>query len=78
MNQKIKKKWIEALRSGKYKQGKTLLRSANKFCCLGVLCDIIKNEIGINWFMNIDGVYSINDNRNKTFSEIVDYIEENL
>lgn len=33
--------WIEALRSGKYGQGKSELRVAkNKFCCLGVLCDL--------------------------------------
>jgi hypothetical protein len=38
----IKAKWLEALRSGRYKQGRTYLRNAdNEFCCLGVLCDII-------------------------------------
>lgn len=37
----IKKEWVTALRSGEYKQGKTQLRTADdKFCCLGVLCDI--------------------------------------
>ncbi len=42
MNPEIKKKWVEALRSGKYKQGKKVLRSGNeKFCCLGVLCDLL-------------------------------------
>lgn len=34
----MKKQWIEALRSGKYKQGKGLLRRKNNcYCCLGVL-----------------------------------------
>src|SRR6056297_2776684 len=34
-------KWIDALRSGKYEQNISALRSNdNKFCCLGVLCDI--------------------------------------
>lgn len=37
----FKKKWIEALRSGKYRQGTRALRSDRGFCCLGVACDII-------------------------------------
>lgn len=42
MNAEIKAKWIEALRSGKYEQGRGRLRSEdNKYCCLGVLCDLI-------------------------------------
>lgn len=33
--------WIKALRSGKYKQGRYALRDANdKYCCLGVACDL--------------------------------------
>ena len=41
MNPKVKKLWVEALRSGKYEQGYNGLRTNdNKFCCLGVLCDI--------------------------------------
>ena len=41
MEPKIKKKWLTALRSGKYKQGRACLRSSNdEFCCLGVLCDL--------------------------------------
>lgn len=47
MNAELKAKWIEALRSGKYKQGRTQLRSDNDaFCCLGVLCDI---EPDVTW-----------------------------
>lgn len=44
MNQEIKKLWVEALRSGEYAQTGGELRVANKFCCLGVLCDIYKKE----------------------------------
>lgn len=44
MDKEIKKKWVEALRSGKYEQGRMHLRTVkNKFCCLGVLCDIHDN-----------------------------------
>lgn len=39
-SQKIKK-WIKALESKKYKKGKGILRdNKNKFCCLGVACDV--------------------------------------
>ena len=37
------KKWVAALRSGKYKQTKNVLHRTNgqdKFCCLGVACDL--------------------------------------
>lgn len=44
MNQQVKKQWVEALRSGMYRQGKGTLRmrtpANDKFCCLGVLCDL--------------------------------------
>jgi len=42
MKTEIKKKWVDALRSGDYTQGKEVLRSKDdEFCCLGVLCDIV-------------------------------------
>lgn len=42
MNQAIKEKWVAALRSGEFEQGRRNLRSSDdKFCCLGVLCHII-------------------------------------
>lgn len=44
MNQDIKKRWVEALRSGKYKQGKERLKSEQGFCCLGVLCDLAVHD----------------------------------
>ena len=41
MKPRIKKLWIEALRSGEYQQAQGALRTAdNKFCCLGVLCNL--------------------------------------
>lgn len=44
MNTKVKKKWLKALRSRKYKQGKNLLRKDDEYCCLGVLCDLHSQE----------------------------------
>lgn len=44
MNSEIKAKWVEALRSGRYKQGKGQLKNGtnNSFCCLGVFCEIME------------------------------------
>ena len=46
MNKEIKQKWLEALRSGEYKQGKTRLHNTTDktFCCLGVLCEVAIKE----------------------------------
>lgn len=41
MDQVIKANWVAELKSGRYKQGRLYLRTANdEFCCLGVLCDM--------------------------------------
>lgn len=42
MKKKVMEKWVKALRSGKYEQGKNKLYSAlnDEYCCLGVLCEI--------------------------------------
>lgn len=38
-------KWVKALRSGEYSQGRDCLRNdENKYCCLGVLCDLVDNS----------------------------------
>ena len=46
MNERVKKLWIEALRGGEYRQGKRVLRSDGRFCCLGVLCDLYNKREG--------------------------------
>lgn len=43
MNKITKKKWIDALRSGKYEQGTHALCRDGKYCCLGVLAKITGN-----------------------------------
>lgn len=35
------KRWIAALDSGEYKQGKRTLQFKNQYCCLGVGCDLL-------------------------------------
>lgn len=49
MNPVIKKKWVGALRSGEYQQGRGRLNDNNAFCCLGVLCDLHVKETGGKW-----------------------------
>lgn len=48
MNANVKKLWVEALRSGKYKQGQSRLKYTRdgkvKHCCLGVLCEVFKED----------------------------------
>lgn len=60
MNPELKQKWIEALRSGKYKQGKKRLRHAGRYCCLGVLADIQ----GADW-----RTYHVRDDGDEILSE---------
>lgn len=51
----VAKKWVRALRSGKYKQTKHVLTRLKKdgvpqsHCCLGVLCELaIKSGVSVN------------------------------
>jgi hypothetical protein len=48
MNITVAKKWVKALRSGKFKQGHNFLKTSRKnkvrHCCLGVLCELYDQE----------------------------------
>ena len=49
MDPELKVKWLEALRSGKYRQAQSGLRlrissSVVGYCCLGVACNVISNR----------------------------------
>lgn len=50
----VKEAWLEALRSGRYKQGISYLRRNNKHCCLGVLCDL-HDPNGWREYAGVDG-----------------------
>jgi len=50
MKKEIKEKWFTALKSGSYKQGFGQLRHKDKFCCLGVLCDVVDQKGWTNKF----------------------------
>jgi len=49
MKKEIADKWTAALRSGDYKQGPGALCKDGAFCCLGVLCDLHRKEVGGEW-----------------------------
>ena len=36
----LKKKWVDALRSGKYRQSRGALKGQRGYCCLGVLASL--------------------------------------
>lgn len=68
MKRDIADKWIQALLSGKYKQGTNYLRTVdNRFCCLGVLCELAIQEgiipqAKLNHYYNNDVGYTYQDN----------------
>ena len=54
MKEIVKNKWVKALRSGEYDQGKNRLltvhdNDSKSFCCLGVLCELHAQETGGHW-----------------------------
>jgi len=50
--EEVKPAWIAALRSGDYEQGQHYMRKVPagehvpRYCCLGVLCDLVKDGFG--------------------------------
>lgn len=52
MHKHIAGKWVQALRSGDYKQTTGHLRTDEGFCCLGVLCDLHRQESDGAWHTN--------------------------
>lgn len=52
MDQELKRKWVEALRSGEYQQGNGKLCDNGRYCCLGVLYDIVVGD----WRVLEDGL----------------------
>ena len=91
--QQLKDSWLEALRSGKYKQGRYTFRNGDKYCCLGVLCMVLKHPEWIKLVRDnyallrdysklmrseTDSLAHMNDNPDSTFAQIADYIEAHI
>src|SRR5688572_27057198 len=71
--------WVPALRSGKYKQGKSCLKSSVGYCCLGVLCDVhpdveFETEDGMNYaiYDGVVGDLTLPDNLNSELGFVGD------
>ena len=58
MKPDIKERWVDALLSGDYTQGKGRLQRDGSFCCMGVLCDLYSKETGTPWVLS-EGSLSI-------------------
>lgn len=100
LNPEHKQKWLTALRSGEYQQGRTFLRLGTEYCCLGVYAEVCRQEeinstshptmqVGERFrelelpstWIPVDvqsALMRMNDNDQKTFPEIADWIEEHL
>lgn len=80
MNRRVKKKWLKALRSGEYKQGKGFLRRKNpntcewEHCIVGVLCDVS----GIKWKLYNKNVSCITSSGTYDVSYLLPEMREKL
>jgi hypothetical protein len=100
MNQTLKEKWIQTLESNTYQQGQGFLcyRKSNipqsklkdiqedtLYCCLGVLCEIVKNDLQLTKTPAADPlhsnyIYTINANKqsSKEFDQFLPASMEQL
>jgi hypothetical protein len=82
----LKRKWVAALRSGKYKQGTFTFQCGDTFCCLGVLCAIARRPSGWGFVSSCfkDGGDAVCDklalmnDTGTSFKKIASYIERYL
>lgn len=47
-------RWVAALRSGTYEQAQGALRIGDAYCCLGIACEIAREELNGQWVTNND------------------------
>jgi hypothetical protein len=72
MNPEIRARWTAALRSGRFKQGRSALRSQDELCCLGVLCELAA-EAGV-----VSAVPGKGDGHCWSYDGFVDYLPESV
>lgn len=94
LDPEFKTKWVDALRSGEFNQGRYALSSEGRYCCLGVAAmlmlpegaedraayDTDVYEASDNWLKHeqIQELIDLNDDQKKDFDQIADWIEANL
>jgi len=63
----LKIEWINALRSGKYKQTQSRLQDVDGYCCLGVLCEVMgipsEYDDKLECYMYEDDAYEVLSDR---------------
>lgn len=83
--------WLLALRSGEWKQGVGELRNHDRYCCIGVACDVLGKKLatvsdahsGYKLFMEQLNIYNdfkeklidLNDKEGYSFKKIARYCE---
>lgn len=53
--------WVAKLRSGEFTQGHRRLRDGDFYCCLGVACELYRQEVGGKWVELYEGMYRFVD-----------------
>ena len=78
MKPEVKKKWIDALRSGEYTQGRHMLQSeVGTFCTLGVLIDLAVQDGVCSWGDTKDRDNEIiNGDTSKYYEKLPDYVAD--
>ena len=88
MTPELKAKWVAALRSGEYTQGRySLITEDGGYCCLGVLCmvlgkpelltanyEYLRKASGLT-NSETEGCAELNDSARSSFNQIANYIE---
>lgn len=76
--------WLEALRSGKYRQADGFLKVEREgkyfYCCLGVLCEVLKEKYEIRESENAiyPGVTQFDSDYASLTSKLIDKLKMNL
>ena len=86
----VRDRWVAALRSGEYEQGQGQFELKGRYCCLGVLCDVLGQPTTLPHDDNYDLVQEflgweqlrelvhLNDTERSTFAEIADHVERKI
>jgi hypothetical protein len=78
MKKSVMKRWVAALRSGKYKRGTKYLKQQTngkvKHCCLGVLCEVAKVDWVERW--DTERTCTYQDSDNGDYSGVPEYVQE--
>ena len=67
-------KLVEALQGGKYKKGIEALRRGDRYCCLGVACDLYKKHEGIGEWAQLGSSWSFLGNIESLPQEVMSWL----